>query len=195
MHMNNVRRDVHVCKTAYAVTNGRLSRALKAYADNSGSPHSDQRGRHTPVNNTTDDDTAFVKDHIQSFPKYRSHYSRANNTIRQYLPPDLSITKMYLLYKDVCSNQGNSQVSKGIYRKVFNELSFGRYYMHAYLLAVMRSCTHSFLPISYFTYSLLTHLFHSISFTPSLSLFLSSSPSSIPHSPARLLTHLVPLPL
>lgn len=44
-YMNNGRRDVRVCKTAFlsthAVTNGRLSRALKAYADNSGSPHSD----------------------------------------------------------------------------------------------------------------------------------------------------------
>ena len=131
--MNNGRRDVRVCKTAFlrthAVTNGRLSHALKAYADNSGSPHSDERGRHTPVNKITDNDIGFVKDHIQqSFPKYRSHYSRATNPIRQYLHPDQSITKMYLLYKDVCSTQGKSQVSEGIYRKVFNEqfnLSFG----------------------------------------------------------------------
>lgn len=57
------------------------------------------------MNKTTDDDVAFVKDHIQSFPKYRSHYSRATNPIQQYLHPDLSITKMYLLYKDVCSTQ------------------------------------------------------------------------------------------
>lgn len=139
--------------------------------------------------NKTTDDVAFVKDHIQSFPKYRSHYSRATNPIRQYLHPDLSITKMYLLYKDVCSTQGKSQVSEGIYRKVFNEqfnLSFGRYY---YLLAVMRSFTLSLLPISCFPYSLLSLIFHSLFLTlsfffclslPSLTLpLLSSSISSL----------------
>ena len=196
-YMNNGRRDVRVCKAAFlrthAVTNGRLSRALKVYADNSGSPHPDQRGRHTPVNKTTDDDIAFVKDHIQSFPKYRSHYSRANNPIRQYLHPDLSITKMYLLYKDVCSTQGKSQVSEGIYRKVFNEqfnLSFGRYYMHAYLLAVMR-----FAPtLSYPSHASPT-LSSLISFTLSLSrsFFFLLSLSSISHSSAPLLTHLISL--
>lgn len=125
--MNNGRRDVRVCKTAFlrthAVTNGRLSHVLKAYADNSGSPHSDLRGRHTPVNKTTDD-VAFVKDHIQSFPKYRSHYSRATNPIRQYLHPDLSITKMYLLYKDVCSTQGKSRVKGSTGRCSMSSLIF-----------------------------------------------------------------------
>ena len=147
--------------------------------------------------NKTTDDVAFVKDHIQSFPKYRSHYSRATNPIRQYLHPDLSITKMYLLYKDVCSTQGKSQVSEGIYRKVFNEqfnLSFGRYY---YLLAVMRSftlsATHLMLPLLspltdlslslsralsfFFCLSLpsLTLLIHLISFSSSLT-FLANIP-------------------
>ena len=210
-----------MCKTAFlrthAVTNGRLSRVLKAYADNSGSPHSDLRGRHTPVNKTTtDDDVAFVKDHIQSFPKYRSHYSRATNPIRQYLHPDLSITKMYLLYKDVCSTQGKSQVSEGIYRKVFNEqfnLSFGRYY---YLLAVMRSFTLSatqlmlplLSPLTDLSLSFSRSLFSSVSlFHLSLSrssphpshlfFFLSNSPCQYPSPPVflSLLTCCLPFPI
>ena len=138
--MNNGRRDVRVYKTAFlrthAVSSGRISHALKAYADNSGSPHADQRGRHTPANKTSDaDHIVFIKEHIQSFPKYQSHYSRADNPAREYLNPDLSIAKMYVLYKDVCSTQEKSPASEGMYRKVFNEhfnLSFGRYY--AYLL-------------------------------------------------------------
>ena len=136
-YMNDGRRDVRVCKTAFlrthAVSNGRLTRALKASADNYGSPQGDRRGRHTPANKTSDADIAFVKEHIQSFPKYQSHYSRADNPIRQYLNPDLSITKMYILYKDVCSTEEKSPVSEGMYRKVFNEhfnLSFGRYYTY-----------------------------------------------------------------
>ena len=71
-----------------------------------------------------------MKEHIRSFPKYKSHYSRASNPHRQYLSPDLSITKMHVLYVDVCSTQGKHAVSEWVYRKIFNEtfnLSFGRY--------------------------------------------------------------------
>ena len=40
-----------------------VSSALKAYANNSGSPHADQRGRHTPANKTSDADIVFIKEH------------------------------------------------------------------------------------------------------------------------------------
>ena len=147
--MNNGRQDVRVCKTAFlrthAVSNGRLTRALKASADNYGSPQGDRRGRHTPANKTSDADIAFIKEHIQSFPKYQSHYSRADNPVRQYLNPDLSITKMYMLYKDVCSTEEKSPVSEGMYRKVFNEhfnLSFGRYYTYKLTITDLPSPPH-----------------------------------------------------
>ena len=103
---------------------------LKPKNSMGGSPHVDQRGRHAPANKTSDVDTDFVKEHIRSFPKYKSHYSRASNPHRQYLSPDLSITKMHVLYVDVCSTQGKHAVSEWVYRKIFNEtfnLSFGRY--------------------------------------------------------------------
>ena len=64
-YMNNGRWDVRVCNTAFlrthTVSSGCLSRALKAYADISGSPHADQRGRHTPANKTSDADIVFIK--------------------------------------------------------------------------------------------------------------------------------------
>ena len=135
-YVSNGRVSVRICKVAFlrihAVSNGRLGRALKAQADNGGSPRGDMRGRHLPANKTTDADLEDVKKHILSFPKYRSHYSRSDNPHRHYLSPDLSITKMYLLYKHGCS----TPVSEWVYRKVFNQefnMSFGRYVQSSYL--------------------------------------------------------------
>ena len=119
-----------VCKgiflRTYGISNGRIDRALQSQMKESGSPHMDQRGRHEPKNKTPQSAIDEVKAHISSFPKYRSHYSRRDNPNKQYLSPDLSISKMYSLYKEKVSNP----VSKWIYHKVFNEsfkLSFGRY--------------------------------------------------------------------
>ena len=72
---------------------------------------------------------AFIDEHIQSFPSYTSHYSRSDNPNRKYLSPDLTLSKMYSLYRDTCNEKGSKPVSDWIYRKVFNEqhnLSFGR---------------------------------------------------------------------
>ena len=122
---------VKVCKQAFlkihAITNGRLNRALKAVEKNGGSPHQDQRGRHEPVNKTPTDK---IELHIESFPATSSHYSRAENPNRKYLSSQLSLSKMYLLYKEMCSSKSQEPVTEWVYRKVFNEefnLSFGRY--------------------------------------------------------------------
>ena len=164
--MNNGRRDVRVCKKPFW---GRMlfpvvvSCALKAYADNSGSPHADQRGRHTPANKTSDADIVFIKEHIQSFPKYQSHYSRGDNPARQYLNPDLSIAKTYLLYKDVLLKR-NLQSAKGCTgRCLTSTLIFhSEGTMHTYC---NRSCTHS-LDLPNFTVSLYFSLHSSFSHPP-----------------------------
>ena len=64
---------------------------------------------------------------MSKFPCYQSHYSRQDNPNRKYLSPDLSISKMYALYKE---EQGEQAVSEWKYRQVFNSsfnLTFGRY--------------------------------------------------------------------
>ena len=122
-----------VCKTAFlgihGVSNGRLERAIKAQIKTGGTPHSDERGRHCPGNKTDEDDVAFIKSHIDSFPRYQSHYSRQDNPHRKYLSPELSVTKMYLLYKEKCREEKRETTcSEWVYRKTFNEsfnLSFG----------------------------------------------------------------------
>jgi len=109
------RVSTRVCKAAFleihAISDGRLERALKAQADLGGS-HNDRRGRHPPPNKTTEESLALVRgEHISSFPKYKSHYSRSDNLTRHYLSPKLSINRMYQLYKERCSGQGKNPVS------------------------------------------------------------------------------------
>ena len=80
---------------------------------------------------------------------------------------------MYLLYKDVCSTKEKSPVSKGMYRKVFNEhfnLSFGRYY--AYLLQQILHSLPRSSQISQYLYNYFS-LFLLLSPSPHPSYFLS----------------------
>ena len=125
-----------ICKAAFlsifAISNGRLERALKAQEFSSGVVHQDQRGRHTPHNKTSQERIEGVINHIKKFPCYESHYSRNSNPNRKYLSPSLSIPKMYRLYKEDCQANGleaSAVVSEWKYRKIFKtefNLSFGR---------------------------------------------------------------------
>ena len=90
-----------------------------------GAPRQDQRGRHPPGNKTDEAQVSVIKSHIDSIPRYKSHYSRADNPYREYLP----LTKLYSLYKEYCAEKGEHPASDWVYRKVFNEnyiLGFGR---------------------------------------------------------------------
>ena len=99
-YVNNSGVSTQVCKTAFlrihGVSNGRVNRALQVSLKEGGTPHQDQWGRHVPANKTTEEDLAAVRQRIKMFPKYRSHYSRADNPNREYLNPELSTVKMYV---------------------------------------------------------------------------------------------------
>lgn len=132
-YVKNGKASVQVCKAAFrsifAVSDGRINRALKAQNAALGAPHTDRRGRHVPKNKITDERKVFVREHIESFPKYQSHYSRKDNPNRSYLSPCLSLSKMFELYKVKCSLAKVDPVSEWVYRKLFNteyNLSFGR---------------------------------------------------------------------
>ena len=132
-YVPNEGESTRVCKVAFltifGVSSGRLNRALKAQTITGGSPHTDLRGCHVPANKTSAEKLQFVNEHINSFPKYKSHYSRNDNPNHQYLSPSLSLSKMYLLYKDRCAETNQPHVSEWIYRRTFNHdhnLSFGR---------------------------------------------------------------------
>ena len=132
-YINSSGVSARICKTAFlrihGVSNRRLDQAIKDQLKQGGVPKQDQRGRHTPANKTKEEDLAVIRQHISSFPKYKSHYSRADNPIREYLSPDLSAAKMYALYCEYCANERKQPASQWVYRKVFNEeynLTFGR---------------------------------------------------------------------
>ena len=56
--------------------------------------------------------------HIESFPTVESHYTM-NRSKRQYLNGDLSITKMYTMYKDKCVIEKKKPVTEKVYRNIF----------------------------------------------------------------------------
>lgn len=58
---------------------------------------------------------AVYRRHISSFPKYVSHYTR-NQTDSKFLSPNLSLSKMYELYKQQCAG---IPVSKSFYNRIF----------------------------------------------------------------------------
>ena len=95
-----VRQDLQDSLLAYSwISHGRLSRVLAGQAEQGGLPKLDTRGRHEPPNKTSEEDKAFIRQHIESFPVYESHYSRSDNPYRRYLSPELSQAKIYHLYK------------------------------------------------------------------------------------------------
>lgn len=88
----------------------------------------DKRGRHGHQKKTSTNQIDSIKNHIGLFPAYKSHYSRSHSD-KKYLTSDLSISKMYRMYKEYCEEKQIQPTSESFYRKVFNEnfnLSFHR---------------------------------------------------------------------
>ncbi|XP_072399150.1 uncharacterized protein [Diabrotica undecimpunctata] len=79
----------------------------------------DQRGLNSPKNKWSEQVLNEVVAHIRSFPAYESHYCR-QTTSKLYLQSDLTIAKMYRLYKE--NTEIKNCVSMTIYSAKFHEL-------------------------------------------------------------------------
>ena len=80
----------------------------------------DKRGKYSNrPNKTSEVQKMHVRQHIRSFETVESHYCRRDSK-KLYLPQDLSLSKMYRLYKEHCSSIGVTPVSQYIYNDVFN---------------------------------------------------------------------------
>lgn len=133
-----------VCKKAFCSFHGISKHRANGVASNFKTgdltPKQDGRGRHTTrVNKISAEILAQIDEHIKSFPRRCSHYSRSDNEKRYYLSSELNITKMYRLYlakyepeqyrlyedgKDL-----NPKVSHNFYYRHFNSnynISFGQ---------------------------------------------------------------------
>ena len=85
-----------VCQKAFCNIHGFTSKRLQVLRKKivSGIPF-DERGKHRSHQKVSDDIRNLVRDHISSLPARTSHYSRKHNSARKYLPPELSIARLY----------------------------------------------------------------------------------------------------
>lgn len=105
-------------KKCLQLTNFRIHTAASSIPKNPGAI--ERRGRGAPANKTRPEDKEFLKIFINCFPRYKSHYTRKQNS-KEYLPPNLNIKKLYEEYKTVCDFRNRVTVSEYIFRDVFNK--------------------------------------------------------------------------
>lgn len=122
-HIQNGASTLRVCKkfflSTFAVSDGRLTRALSKFRAGH-VPGVDLRGKHVAAQKITPEQIQSVKDHINEFPSFQSHYTRKDNPNRKYLSPELNLSKMFQLYTEWCQENDINPVKEYYYRNVFN---------------------------------------------------------------------------
>lgn len=87
--------------------------------------YTDNRGKNKGAQKYTEQDKEMIINHINSFPKEASHYSR-HKTSKQYLSPDLNINRLYRCfistYPDV---KINYRFYSTVFHQNFPKLKFG----------------------------------------------------------------------
>lgn len=114
--------DTKVCREMFIntlkLTTFRVNTALKKFHGRA--PIGDQRGlRQGGKNKLTDERIQAVVNHINKIPKYSSHYRR-EQTKAEYLPPGITIQKMYDMYKQEEENPVSLMSYKNIFYTKFN---------------------------------------------------------------------------
>lgn len=121
-YLSNGSEKFRVCKAffikTFSISGDVIDTAYKGKSEGNMFGGKDNRGKKVPHNKTDIETLKKVKDHIEKFPTIESHYSR-KDTKRLYLDPQLSITKMYSLYKEECAKLNWKPVSEITYRRVF----------------------------------------------------------------------------
>lgn len=132
----NCGKQIRVCKTMFlnlhGVSNGRLDRVLQAVNCEHPGALVDRRGHHTPSNKTSEEDIAFVIQHIASVKQMRDEtvytlsgnqhqgtpHERISSEVTGTVGKELSTKKMYEVYKRVCQEEGRTPVSLWVYRHI-----------------------------------------------------------------------------
>lgn len=112
---------LRVCKVAFlclhGISNGRLDRVLQAVAGQSPCALKDRRGRHSPKNKTQEEDARHVLGHICTFSLDDSGQPNRHGQPLQ----NLSVEKMYHLYREQCVSENRKPVGSFVYRKILKE--------------------------------------------------------------------------
>lgn len=132
VHKYNIRlgmETVRVCRSAFRAMHGiskkRVDNIAKTFCNQNITPPTSKQGKHKNRKNRIPDDVVQkVNDHIKSFPRRESHYSRIK-TARFYLSPDLNVKKMYQLYLQL--NEPESITNENYKPKVTYDFYF-RYF-------------------------------------------------------------------
>ncbi|KAF9822906.1 hypothetical protein SFRURICE_010435, partial [Spodoptera frugiperda] len=109
---------VEVCRDLFVKTLGiSTKRVNTALIKMRSQDFIDRRGSKSGGKNKCSDEiVSQVRCHINSLPKYKSHYRRSERET-EYLMPDMTLDKMYDLY---CEHIGEAEkVSKAMYSKLF----------------------------------------------------------------------------
>ena len=94
---------VQVCKKTFLDVHGITKRTVETLvkAKKKGDfVYVEKRGNKKKNRKYSPEDEKSVVDHVNSFPKQKSHYTRAKND-RDYLSEDLNFNRMYLAFKEI----------------------------------------------------------------------------------------------
>ena len=80
----------------------------------------DGRGHHDSRSKISDDIIIRMKSHIDSFPKYNTHYTRRQNG-DYYLSSDLTVSRMFNLFIEAFPDIPQVAKKMQIYRNIFRE--------------------------------------------------------------------------
>lgn len=96
---------------------------IKSLVNKAVTPPKDQRGtHHNRPNRIQQDSLQSVHDHIESIPKYQSHYSRFSNPNKVYFGAYLNISRLYNDFNlPFCDERGINPVKEDRYRRIFSE--------------------------------------------------------------------------
>ena len=111
-------KKVRVCKVFYLSTLDISQRRVQYHHEHKQTNFSDRRGKF-PKMKIDPAIRIAVQDHIRSFPRMPSHYAR-KNTSKEFLEADLTLKKMYGLYKEKCEEKGKTPCKMLLYRTIFN---------------------------------------------------------------------------
>ncbi|CAH1112495.1 unnamed protein product [Psylliodes chrysocephalus] len=112
-----------ICNSCFIATFGETKGFVKIVAEKkknifSGIIPPDSRGIAPSGNKRSEEEIQNSNDHILSFPNYESLYCR-NRTSKKYFSSDLSIAKMYDMYKEIV----DKPISLTLYKNCFYSLN------------------------------------------------------------------------
>lgn len=115
----------------HGVTKFRIENIAKSLKSNISS-RPDMRGRHqNRPNKIPQNVVKAVDDHIRSFPRRSSHYSREKNDGKFYLPAELNVSKMHKLFLEKYEPDVFREMQKGKESKPQITYDFyHRYFLH-----------------------------------------------------------------